>query len=92
MRTVSAFHRMVKTVSTKPKTTSCYLRRFGNRLSTVTAFGTTVLSPIASSPNGFLTFAFSAPWNTFTLEPDDWNTGLGAGKWRFWEGSADVGR
>jgi hypothetical protein len=32
---------------------------------------------------------FAAPWNTFTLEPDDWNTGLGAGKWRYWEGSAE---
>jgi hypothetical protein len=35
---------------------------------------------------------FAAPWNTFTLEPDDWNTGLGASKWRYWEGSAEVGR
>ena len=35
---------------------------------------------------------FSAPGNTFTLEPDDWNTGLGAGKWRFWEGSTHLGR
>lgn len=30
---------------------------------------------------------FAAPWSTFTLEPDDWSTGYGAGKWRFWEGS-----
>jgi len=28
---------------------------------------------------------FAAPWNTFTLEPDDWATGFGAPKWRFWE-------
>jgi hypothetical protein len=30
---------------------------------------------------------FSAGWSTFTLEPDDWATGFGAGKWRYWEGS-----
>jgi hypothetical protein len=30
---------------------------------------------------------FAAPSSTFTLEPDDWNTGYGAGKWRFWESS-----
>ena len=30
---------------------------------------------------------FEAGWNTYTLEPDDWATGLGAGKWRYWEGS-----
>ena len=29
---------------------------------------------------------FSAGWNTYTLEPDDWATGKGAGKWRYWEG------
>ncbi|MGD8727609.1 MAG: hypothetical protein PVH40_08185, partial [Gemmatimonadales bacterium] len=33
---------------------------------------------------------FAAPWNTFTLEPDDWATGLGAGKYRYWEGEAQV--
>ncbi|UCD25539.1 MAG: hypothetical protein JSW51_06390 [Gemmatimonadota bacterium] len=33
---------------------------------------------------------FAAPWNTFTLEPDDWATGLGAGKYRFWEGMIDL--
>jgi hypothetical protein len=33
---------------------------------------------------------FAAPWNTFTLEPDDWATGLGAGKWRFWEGTLQL--
>ena len=33
---------------------------------------------------------FAAPWNTFTLEPDDWNTGFGAGKWRFWEGTLEL--
>ena len=32
---------------------------------------------------------FAAGWNTYTLEPDDWATGLGAGKWRYWEGSVD---
>jgi len=35
---------------------------------------------------------FTSRWNTFTLEPDDWATGLGASKWRFWEGSAELGR
>ncbi len=35
---------------------------------------------------------FSARMNTFTLEPDDWATGLGAGKWRYWEGNAEVRR
>ncbi|MFC1662465.1 hypothetical protein ACFL3S_13595, partial [Gemmatimonadota bacterium] len=35
---------------------------------------------------------FSARRNTFTLEPDDWATGLGAGKWRYWEGIAEVRR
>jgi hypothetical protein len=33
---------------------------------------------------------FAAPWNTFTLEPDDWATGLGAGKYRFWEGTVQL--
>ena len=33
---------------------------------------------------------FAAPWNTFTLEPDDWATGLGAGKWRYWEGALEL--
>jgi hypothetical protein len=33
---------------------------------------------------------FAAPWNTFTLEPDDWATGLGAGKYRYWEGTAEL--
>jgi hypothetical protein len=32
---------------------------------------------------------FAAGWNTYTLEPDDWATGLGAGKWRYWEGSVE---
>ena len=32
---------------------------------------------------------FTAGWNTYTLEPDDWATGLGAGKWRYWEGSVE---
>jgi hypothetical protein len=32
---------------------------------------------------------FAAGWNTFTLEPDDWATGLGAGKWRYWEGTVE---
>ena len=32
---------------------------------------------------------FRAPPSTFTLEPDDWNTGFGPGKWRYWEGSAE---
>ena len=32
---------------------------------------------------------FAAGLNTYTLEPDDWATGLGAGKWRFWEGSVE---
>ena len=35
---------------------------------------------------------FSAPWSTFTLEPDDWNTGVGAPKWRFWEGTVELRR
>jgi hypothetical protein len=35
---------------------------------------------------------FASRWNTFTLEPDDWATGLGAGKWRYWEGSWEIGR
>jgi len=35
---------------------------------------------------------FSAPLSTFTLEPDDWSTGIGAPKWRYWEGSAEVRR
>jgi len=35
---------------------------------------------------------FASRWNTFTLEPDDWATGLGAGKWRYWEGSREIGR
>jgi len=35
---------------------------------------------------------FAAPWNTFTLEPDDWNTGFGEPKWRYWEGRAELGR
>jgi hypothetical protein len=30
---------------------------------------------------------FMAPQNTFTLEPDDWNTGFGAPKYRYWEGT-----
>jgi hypothetical protein len=33
---------------------------------------------------------FAAPWNTYTLEPDDWATGFGAGKYRFWEGAAQL--
>ena len=33
---------------------------------------------------------FAARQNTFTLEPDDWETGLGVGKWRYWEGSAEI--
>ncbi len=33
---------------------------------------------------------FVAPWSTFTLEPDDWATGLGAGKYRYWEGSTSL--
>jgi hypothetical protein len=33
---------------------------------------------------------FTAPPSTFTLEPDDWNTGFGPGKWRFWEGEAEL--
>jgi hypothetical protein len=33
---------------------------------------------------------FAAPWSTFTLEPDDWNTGYGAGKWRSWEGTVEL--
>jgi hypothetical protein len=32
---------------------------------------------------------FTAPPSTFTLEPDDWNTGFGPPKWRYWEGSAE---
>jgi len=32
---------------------------------------------------------FTAPPSTFTLEPDDWNTGFGPAKWRYWEGSAE---
>ena len=32
---------------------------------------------------------FTAPPSTFTLEPDDWNTGFGPGKWRYWEGSVE---
>jgi hypothetical protein len=28
---------------------------------------------------------FTAPPSTFTLEPDDWSTGVGPPKWRFWE-------
>lgn len=35
---------------------------------------------------------FAAQFNTFTLEPDDWATGLGAGKWRYWEGSLGLHR
>jgi len=35
---------------------------------------------------------FAAPWSTFTLEPDDWSTGKGAPKWRYWSGSAEVRR
>jgi len=35
---------------------------------------------------------FAARMNTFTLEPDDWATGLGAGKWRYWEGNWEIGR
>jgi len=33
---------------------------------------------------------FVAPPNTFTLEPDDWNTGFGAGKYRYWEGTVQL--
>jgi hypothetical protein len=35
---------------------------------------------------------FAAPMSTFTLEPDDWATGIGAPKWRYWEGTAEVRR
>ncbi len=35
---------------------------------------------------------FAAPWSTFTLEPDDWATGFGAPKWRFWEDTVGVER
>ncbi|MFH1763652.1 MAG: hypothetical protein ABIF09_05605, partial [Gemmatimonadota bacterium] len=35
---------------------------------------------------------FAAPWSTFTLEPDDWATGVGAPKWRFWSDVVEVGR
>jgi hypothetical protein len=35
---------------------------------------------------------FQAGWNTFTLEPDDWATGLGAGKWRYWDGEVEIRR
>ncbi len=33
---------------------------------------------------------FMAPSNTFTLEPDDWATGLGPSKYRYWEDRIDL--
>jgi len=33
---------------------------------------------------------FAATWGTFTLEPDDWATGLGPGKWRFWDDTVQL--
>ena len=33
---------------------------------------------------------FTAPGSTFTLEPDDWATGYGPGKYRYWEGTAQL--
>jgi hypothetical protein len=33
---------------------------------------------------------FQPGWSTFTLEPDDWATGMGAGKWRYWDGTAAI--
>ncbi|MGD8699034.1 MAG: hypothetical protein PVJ43_07070, partial [Gemmatimonadales bacterium] len=33
---------------------------------------------------------FMAPPSTFTLEPDDWNTGRGPGKWRYWEDRVEL--
>jgi hypothetical protein len=35
---------------------------------------------------------FEPGWSTFTLEPDDWATRLGAGKWRYWEGETTIRR
>ena len=64
--------------------------RFGNFQLDSAAWALAPMASITQNTNSVDRELFTAPPSTFTLEPDDWNTGFGPGKWRFWEDRVEL--